>query len=111
MREIFKKWEKRALLEKGARAIVEAIFRDGLLGPVDELLFFWANEKRFKISDEYLGDTMIDVAPVSIFRDCGTDDDFRVWFYTGSAPDCIVEKLRRAFLDFETDYFEALENE
>lgn len=111
MREIFKKWERRELLEKGACAIVEAIFKDGLLGPVDELLSFWINEKRFKISSKYLGDTMIDVAPISIFRDCGTDDDFRAWAYTEAAPDCIVERLREAISAFESDFYAAAENE
>jgi hypothetical protein len=38
MQKFFKKWEKRELLEKGARAIVAAIFKDGLLGPVDAVL-------------------------------------------------------------------------
>ncbi|MBO7206358.1 MAG: hypothetical protein J6W10_01955 [Kiritimatiellae bacterium] len=111
MREIFKKWEKRELLEKGARAIVEAIFKDGLLGPVDELLSFWVNEKRFTISNEYLGDTMIDVAPISIFRECGSDDEFRAWAYTEAAPERIVERLREAISAFESDFYAAVENE
>lgn len=111
MQEFFKKWEKQALLEKAARAIVEAIFQDGLLLPIDPVATFWADERRFVISTEYLGDTMFDVAPLSIFRECGTDDDFRRWSFTEEAPERIVEALRRAFFDFQSDFSEMCENE